>query len=93
MKYLYDVLDTDTGERVVESGTSADVENAIGIEKRRIAMYVKTGNKFHRRYLIESVGVIDTTAEAQLWSNHFTREWDKERKRIMGGLRNAVKQR
>lgn len=53
MKYLYDVLDTDTGEHVVESGTSADVENAIGIEKRRIAMYVKTGNKFHRRYLIE----------------------------------------
>ena len=74
MKYLYDVLDTDTGERVVESGTSADVENAIGIEKRRIAMYVKTGNKFHRRYLIESVGVIDTTAEAQLWSNHFVHE-------------------
>lgn len=33
MKYLYDVLDTDTGEHVVESGTSADVENAIGIEK------------------------------------------------------------
>ena len=93
MKYLYDVLDTDTGEHVVESGTSADVENAIGIEKRRIAMYVKTGNKFHRRYLIESVGIIDTTAEAKLWSNHFTREWGKERKKVMGGLRNAVKQR
>lgn len=61
MKYLYDVLDTDTGERVVESGTAADVESAIGIEKRRIAMYVKTGNKFHRRYLIESVGIINTT--------------------------------
>ena len=45
MKYLYDVLDTDTGERVVESGTAEDVESAIGIEKRRIAMYVKTGNK------------------------------------------------
>lgn len=84
MKYLYDVLDTDTGEHVVESGTSADVENAIGIEKRRIAMYVKTGNKFHRRYLIESVGIIDTTAEAKLWSNHFTREWDKERKKGYG---------
>ena len=37
MKYLYDVLDTDTGERVVESGTAVDVESAIGIEKRRIA--------------------------------------------------------
>ncbi len=93
MKYLYDVLDTDTGEHVVESGTSADVESAIGVEKHRIAMYVKTGNKFHRRYLIEIVGIIDTTAEAQLWSNHFAHEWDKARKTVMGGLRNAVKHR
>lgn len=91
MKYLYDVLDTDTGERVVESGTAKDVESAIGIEKRRIAMYVKTGNKFHRRYLIESVGVIDTTEGAQLWCNRFACEWDKARKKVMGGLRNAVR--
>lgn len=91
MKYLYDVLDTDTGEYVVESGTAKDVESAIGIEKRRIAMYVKTGNKFHRRYLIESVGVIDTTEGAQLWCNRFAREWDKAREKVMGGLRDAVK--
>lgn len=84
MKYLYDVLDTDTGERVVESGTAKDVESAIGIEKRRIAMYVKTGNKFHRRYLIESVGVIDTTEGAQLWCNRFAREWDKAREKSHG---------
>lgn len=91
MKYLYDVLDTDTGEYVVESGTAADVESAIGIEKRRIAMYVKTGNKYHRRYLIESVGAIDTTEEAQLWCNRFAREWDKAREKVMGGLRDAVR--
>lgn len=91
MKYLYDVLDTDTGERVVESGTAVDVESAIGIEKRRIAMYVKTGNKFHRRYLIESVGIINTTREAQLWCNRFAHEWDKEREKVMGGLRDAVR--
>lgn len=93
MKYLYDVLDTDTGEYVVKNGTSADVESAIGIEKRRIAMYVKVGHKFQRRYLIESVGVINTTAGAQLWSNRFACEWDKARKKVMGGLRDAVKQR
>lgn len=69
MKYLYDVLDTDTGEYVIEGGTSADVEKKIGIERHRIGMYVKTGNKFHRRYLIESVGVVDTTVEAQLWED------------------------
>ena len=93
MKYLYDVLDTDTGEYVVKNGTSADVESAIGIEKRRIAMYVKVGHKFQGRYLIESVGIIDTTGEAQLWSNRFTCEWDKARKRVMGGLRNAGRKR
>ena len=54
-------------------------------------MYVKTGNKFHRRYLIESVGVIDTTEEAQLWCNRFAREWDKAREKVMGGLRDAVR--
>lgn len=93
MKYLYDVLDTDTGEYVVKSGTAADVESTIGIAKRHISVYAKDGNKFHRHYLIESVGIIDTTGEAQLWSNRFAREWDKERKKVMGGLRNVGRKR
>ena len=90
-QYLYDVLDTITGEHVVKSGTSADVEDAIGIERRRIAMYAKAGNKFHRRYRIESVGAVDTTTEAQLWSEHFAYEWDKARKQVMGGTKNDGK--
>lgn len=56
-------------------------------------MYVKVGHKFQRRYLIESVGIINTTSEAQLWSNRFTCEWDKERKKVMGGLRNVGRKR
>lgn len=93
MKYLYDVLDTDTGKYVIKNGTSADVERAIGIKSQRIVTYVKSGYKYQWRYLIKIVSAIDTTTEVQMWQNHFAIEWDKARKKVMGGLRNAVKHR